>query len=152
MMLTKMSSVWYNIKIMRYIILFILSLVAIDTYAFPKAIDIKELYVEGMWNTYSSFVINNDGSGDTAQKLVNLGMEIDFFRYFFINPRIVSMTDNSQFRLVGLEYKAGVHLGKYIDVFYGHLSHHVLDMTSERRFNQYDCIGVRVNLIPRNNK
>ena len=127
---------------------FLISLLFMNTaYAFPKAIDVKHLYVEGIWNTYSSFIISNDGSGDTAQKSVNLGMELDFFKYIFINPRIVSFTDHGQFRLVGLEYQAGLHLGKYVDVFYAHLSHHLLDAKSRNRFDQFDGFGVRLNLI-----
>ncbi len=110
-------------------------------------LDVTDLAVEGIYNTYSSYLMNPDGTGKPAASSLNLILNVDLLKYLFIESRIISMTDDDQFRKVGLEYKTGIHLGPYIDIFYAHLSHHVLEQTSNNRFDQYDGFGFRINFI-----
>lgn len=125
-----LSDIWYNI------------------YSAPL-LDVRYLGAEGIYNTYSSYLMNPDGTGKPAMSSLNLILDVDILHYGFFESRVISMTDDDQFRKVGLEYKAGFHLGQYLDIFYAHLSHHVLEQTSRNRFDQYDGFGFRINFIGR---
>ncbi len=87
---------------------------------------------------------------------LNLHLNLDVFKYLFINNMVHSKTSPSQYRVVGLNSKIGVHVTKHVDIQYEHFSKHLLDKKHEymNKFPVEDSIGINLifytNDLPKN--
>lgn len=79
---------------------------------------------------------------------VDLNVNLDLLRYFYLNNQVHSMTDTTQFRLIGWKYQLGVHLGSFADLYYQHFSQHILDQ-AYNDFPLENTIGLKLYLYRR---
>lgn len=63
----------------------------------------------------------------------------------FFQNMVHSEMDKSQYRLIGWNYKLGVHVNSTIDLFFEHYSQHILDAPTVSP-NTFDAIGFRIYL------
>ena len=101
-------------------------------------------------------ITENGLSNRALDKELNLNLNMSVFKYGFWDNRIHSMTDSGtngdrgQFRLIGWNFKLGVHLGKRFDIYYEHFSQHLLDAQFKwGRFPVQDSIGIKLILYRR---
>lgn len=105
-------------------------------------IDLKELNVN-----YKRFV--SDGRDPLIypyvhKEAINLDVNMDLFNVFYWDNRILSVTDDAQYRGVGLNVKLGLRITQSLSLQYEHLSQHVLDDKVQRmdKFPVEDSIGL----------
>ena len=91
--------------------------------------DLKELYVD-----YKNFgYLNNNQRNSVIYPTppatgINFGESMDlFWGWGYLDAEVQSLTDAGQFREIGLEYRLGAHLGKYVDLGLYHISQHTID-------------------------
>jgi hypothetical protein len=82
------------------------------------------------------------------REALNLSVDMDVLSFFYWDNTVLSVTDESQFRGVGLHSKVGMRLTPWLSVQYDHTSKHVLDgqHSSLPSFPVYDSIGVLIQL------
>ena len=79
---------------------------------------------------------------------LNLGLDIDMIdEVLFFDNKIVSLHDQSQFRMIGWHFSIGARLTRSFDLYYRHFSGHALDARYEKPFPFEDSVGIRWNLI-----
>lgn len=83
---------------------------------------------------------------------LNINHNIDVFKLGYFNYKVWSLTDQTQFRWVGLNFKAGIRLTSIIDIEYEHFSKHILDdeypyKAQGNNFPVEDSIGVNIYLM-----
>jgi hypothetical protein len=88
-------------------------------------------------------------------KQIDLNVNADILTYGFWENRVHSMTDETvdgpgQFRVVGWNYRIGVHVSKYLDVYYEHFSRHLLDTTYPTAFPVQDSFGIKLRIFELN--
>jgi hypothetical protein len=88
---------------------------------------------------------------DAPKEQISLGMKLALYEFAFSDATILSMTDSSQFRGVGLNERLGVHLSDYVDLYLEHQSLHVLDREQSvmSGFPEQDSVGVSIYLYKR---
>ena len=110
-----------------------------------KLLELNQVYVDAMSYHYSS-----DPWLAPYYKVANrldLHTNMDFINeIMFIDTMVHSETDKDQFRLVGLNYRIGVHVTHQIDFYMEHFSLHLLDFVPNMS-NSYDALGIRINLF-----
>lgn len=119
-----------------------------------KPIEMQDVYVN-----YKQFfqggrdplITNNGLDGRLLDKELNLHFDMDVLKYGYWHNMVHSMTDqdergHGQFRVVGWNFQAGVHLGSYLDVQYEHYSQHLLDASLPYAFPVQDSIGIVLHL------
>lgn len=112
-----------------------------------KFIDVSAVYLDYMHYTFASepWLLPTD----QPTNRFDLHLDMDLLNHtFFFNNMIHSETDMYQYRLVGWNYRFGVHLGRYVDAYMEHFSQHLLDAVPTAP-NTYDAIGVRVYFYKR---
>jgi hypothetical protein len=79
---------------------------------------------------------------------LNLHVNTDILRYMYWDNMVHSMTDASQYRVVGLNTKLGVRLSGILDVQFEHFSKHMLDTVHPwmRGFPVEDSVGINLYL------
>lgn len=89
-----------------------------------------------------------------------LKFNLNVLEYFYWDNNIHTETlDTGIVKTVGWEWDAGIHLGKYLDVFHYHHSRHIMDEPAQRDYqygkhgssNQFpveDGFGIRFKFIP----
>lgn len=105
-------------------------------------LEVKAVYVDYMNMKYSQepFLAPTYHAKDR----LDLHLDIELVDHIlFVDNMIHSETDESQYRLVGWNYRAGVHVGNSIDLFIEHFSQHLLDYVPNST-NSYDAIGFRL--------
>ena len=80
---------------------------------------------------------------------VNLGLNLDITDLSFFNSKLISITNASQFKYIGLTFDTGVKLIKGIELYYKHFSGHALDQEFPDRFPEENALGIRFRLIER---
>ena len=111
-----------------------------------NTIKVKRLYLE----TEQRISVNREyymKDEQAAKYDVNLGLDLEFPATFYYNNKVVSTTDDNQFRFVGLNFEVGARPFNGIDLYIQHFSGHALDESYNRDFPQRNKIGVRFNLI-----
>lgn len=108
-------------------------------------VDLRELSVTGksyLPNGYNPLM----PEGSQLNKGLNVNMKVDFLTNFYWNNMIWSLTDQHQFRWVGLNTQAGVRILPYISLEYEHFSKHILEkefqFKEQGRFPVEDSINV----------
>lgn len=103
---------------------------------------IKKLYIETERRvmTNRSFYFNNP---ESVTNDLNLGLDIEFPKTIYYNNRVVSATDQNQFRFVGLEFEVGARPFKGVETYFKHFSGHALDDQFQQNFPQDNKIGIR---------
>lgn len=96
---------------------------------------------------------------DSWRERATLDWDIIILKYGYWNNALsTSTTDPSgQVKLVSWEWRAGIHLGKYIDVFHYHFSQHLQDEAPEQRFDRHqrsqfpvtNAVGITLHLYRR---
>jgi hypothetical protein len=78
------------------------------------------------------------------KEALNLSVDMDVLRYFYWDNTIHSLTDQSQYRGIGLELSFGIRLNDSWAVQYHHYSQHVLDepIHTLPRFPVEDSVGI----------
>lgn len=120
----------------------ILFFIAIPARAEFHLLETKEVYLDYMHYIDSRQPFLAPSYAATNDFDLHLNLEL-FNGYGFVDNMIHSSTDATQFRLVGWNYRAGVHIGPYADVYFEHYSQHLLDYTPASP-NVYDGVGVRI--------
>ncbi len=79
---------------------------------------------------------------------LNLNMKLSLMKYLYNNSQVLSLTDQSQFRFIGLKMENGIEIDK-INIYHRHFSGHALDTTyqDKYRFPEENAIGIRINLL-----
>lgn len=131
--------------ILDFVVMYCISLFLIIPASSTELIGTEKLYIEYL-RTMSERDYRLPEDKSTVQRL-NLGLKLDLGKGVYIDNRVVSGIDESQFRLVGLESDIGVNVYKGIDLFYRHASYHVLDMGRDMKYPTYNGFGIRINLI-----
>lgn len=119
-----------------------------------KLLEVQEVSID-----YKSFMRNGNSpymtNGSTLNKEVDLNINTDFLRYFYVNNRVWSLVDQHQFRWVGLNAQIGARLTSFLDIGFEHFSQHTLDrqyyfkdITGDR-FPVYDAITLKIYLFKR---
>ncbi len=137
-------------------------LVGIACILWAQCVDAREFKLIELRETtiaYRSFlpggsdasITDNGLSNKTLGEEVNLHVNVDFARYFYLNNRVHGTTDKDattgeggQFRMIGWNYSLGVRLSSYLNVEYEHHSQHALDHTLPRHFPLEDSIGFKL--------
>lgn len=117
------------------------------TWADTKLLEVKAVYLDYMHYTFAAepFMLPN-----VPTNRLDLHVDLEFFnRTFFLDNMIHSETDQSQFALIGWNYRLGVHIGDYVDFYLDHYSQHLLDVPDMNGPNTYDSIGVRIYFYKR---
>ena len=79
---------------------------------------------------------------------LDLALMTNITPYVYWGSSVFSMTDNSQYRSVGLNLLLGLRIIPLLDVYFEHQSEHELDANNPLpRFPEYDTIGVKLKLI-----
>ena len=113
-------------------------------------IEPNSLYVDVMHYTWASEPFMQPKF--TPNERLDLHVDLDLLgKVAFFNNMIHSETDRDQFRLIGWNYRLGLHLGDSIDFFLEHFSQHILDATPQYN-NTYDAIGLRVYMYKQKDK
>jgi hypothetical protein len=107
-----------------------------------KFIDVSAVYLDFMHYTWAVDPFLQPTLAPTNRFDLHLDMEL-LNRTFFFNNMIHSETDQYQYRLIGWNYRFGVHLGNYVDLYIEHFSQHLLDIAPATA-NTYEAIGLRV--------
>lgn len=87
---------------------------------------------------------------DTPKERLDLNINMSFLKYGFSSNTVHSLTDDSQFRVVGWKYQIGVHLSYWADIYCEHFSQHILDMAGDRPYPVQNLIGIKVYMYRRN--
>ena len=106
---------------------------------------LKDLYIESEKHVRSnrSYYIPEN---EQPRFDLNLGMNLDIGKYSYFDTRVVSITNQRQFRFIAWEFENG--LSYYgIDLYVRHFSGHLLDTGEDRRFPEDNTIGIRVNFV-----
>lgn len=112
-----------------------------------KVMEAREVYAEYAWNTYSAepWLAPNY----SASNRFDLHVNVDFFnRYAFIDTMVHSLTDSTQYRLVGLQYRIGLRPIPQVELYFEHYSQHLLDYVPNMP-NAYDSVGIKVYIYKR---
>lgn len=116
---------------MRYLLPLILLFTSLTSSA-DDFIDLNEVSLNyGVYNGARTYPISLLPGHELTNTLdVNINMAI--LKYGYFTNRIHSAMDSadggpSQFRVVGWEYRLGVHVSPYLDIGMYHYSEHILD-------------------------
>lgn len=75
---------------------------------------------------------------------LDLHVDLDIANgWLFFNNMVHSETDAAQYRLIGWNYRIGVHIFRSADIFMEHYSQHLLDYAPSMD-NNYDALGIRL--------
>lgn len=69
----------------------------------------------------------------SLQNQLDLNVNMDFLEHFYWDNTIHSLNDGS-YRLIGWNYRIGLHINEYIDFGWWHFSEHYTDFTSPYGF------------------
>lgn len=77
------------------------------------------------------------------KEAINLTTNMDVFRFFFLDTRVLSITDDGQYKSVGLNLKLGIRFTDFLSIQYEHLSVHQLDsaQTIMPKYPVSDSVG-----------
>lgn len=107
-----------------------------------RLLDVKDVYVD-----YMSFQYSNEpflAPTYHAKDRVDLHLDLEGMNgILFLDNMIHSETDIAQYRLVGWNYRGGIHIGPFCDVFFEHYSMHLLDYVPQQS-SSYDALGFRL--------
>lgn len=112
-----------------------------------KLLEVKDTYLDYMHYTFAAepFMLPN-----VPTNRIDLHLNLELLnRTLFIDNMVHSETDQYQYRLIGWNYRFGIHLGDYVDVYFEHFSQHLLDTTSLNGTNSYDAVGARIYFYKR---
>lgn len=87
--------------------------------------------------------------GSMPKERLNLGLDLEWLSYGYMNNTIHSGTDQNQFKTIGWQYQIGVHLGDIADVYTEHYSQHLLDERSGQSYPVENLIGIKFYLYRR---
>ena len=108
--------------------------------------EVNEVSVE-----YKSFVgANRDPLfyNSTPNNELNLNVNLTLNSYLFMDNQVHSMTNESQYYLVGWHYKLGAHITDDLDLYYEHFSQHILDNSYPyMSFPLENAIVIKYNLL-----
>ena len=81
---------------------------------------------------------------DPPKEALNLGINLDVAHYFYWDSVVESLTNDGQYKSVGLASKIGVRLTPAFSVQYEHHSQHVLDGTHSYmwKYPVEDSVGI----------
>lgn len=116
-------------------------------YVKADVIKVSNLYVETekTVNTNRGYYLPPDS---TPTNNINLGLDIsDRFNMIYLNSKISTTTDESQFRYGALDAELGFNFQAGIQLYYRHYSGHMLDASADTRFPEKNVIGIRFNLL-----
>lgn len=141
---------------MKYFInLFIITTLFFNSYSsradFIELNEIKVSYVNFFSGGRDPLISYNQN----PNKLLDLDVNTNFATYFFWNNKIHSMSDNSQFRVIGLNTLLGLRIFDFMDLYYYHYSQHLLDTATYQYgggFPLLDGIGINLYLFQKKNK
>lgn len=87
-----------------------------------------------------------DLNGFTAKDGLTLNVDTDLFYRFYWNSRVVALTDNGGYKLVGLNFHLGVRVFSTLNLEYEHFSKHLLDHDDsgfpQHKFPVEDSFGI----------
>lgn len=114
------------------------------------------LQYKTFWDGGRDSDITDNGLGHFMDKELNLQMNFNVFEYFYWDNTIHSMTDrapngDTQFRLVGWNYRLGLHITDYIDFGYNHFSKHFLDYQGPNGFPLENSWELNIHLFRKHN-
>jgi len=124
-----------------------------------KLVEIKDLYIEFKQFTPDSrnpMITNNGIPNRIMDKEINLHLDMDILRYLYFENMIHSMTDApidggcGQFKVIGWNFRVGIHIWKYIDLQFEHYSQHSLDNVLPFNFPMENSIGVKIYIYRKN--
>lgn len=126
---------------MKYIILLLFPLSV-----FSKDVKIKDLYIDAERAVFTNRPYEMP-PGYKKKYGLGLGLDVDLYKYGYLNQRIQGMTGPRQFRHVSWEFETGVRLDKHVEFYFRHYSGHALDSQYESRFPESNSVGIRLYLI-----
>lgn len=112
-----------------------------------KLLEVSSVYVDYMHYTWAAepFMLPT-----VPTNRLDLHVNVELLnRTIFINNMVHSETDAYQYRLIGWNYRFGIHIGSNLDLYYEHFSQHLLDTAPITGANTYDAIGFRLYLFRR---
>lgn len=108
-------------------------------------IKLKKLYLEA-----EKPVISNRSAymlvDENTTNYLNLGFDLGLFKLGYLNSKVVSQTNESQFRHVGLHSELGVTVYGGVELYLRHFSGHIIDGAYPTRFPQENALGLRLIL------
>lgn len=116
---------------MKKIILVVLLILNLNT-AHADFLEVQEVYVNYKaftGETRTPYLQVPGLEGHSLQNEVNLNINMDLWDCFYYNNTIHSLNDGS-YRLIGLNWKFGVHITDYVDFGFNHFSEHYADFQS----------------------
>ena len=121
-----------------------------STNIFSKSLGLDKVYFETEKHVFSNrdYYLPNY---EQPRYGLNLGIEFEFNEHFYNDIKVLSRTGERQFRFVGLETETGIHLGKYVDIYFRHFSGHALDADyldnrPYTRFPEANVFGIRLTV------
>lgn len=85
---------------------------------------------------------------DHPKEELDFHINTDVLRYGFVNTQLHTMTNDSQYHVVGMHLEIGVRVAPALEVFYEHFSKHVLDEPDFNnglpRYPVEDSISLRI--------
>lgn len=107
-----------------------------------KLLELKSVYLDYMHYTYAvePFITP---MAPTNRLDLNVNIEL-LNRILFMDNIVHSETDKNQYALIGWNYRVGVRLGNYVDLYFAHESLHLLDRTLPVGPSSYDALGMRI--------
>ena len=121
-------------------------LFSLNSYAELAGIEVKNLFIETEKRVLANrfyFIPQNE----VPTYDLNLGLNLDILNNFYFDNKVVSLTNQNQFRFVGWHFESGFSAGGF-DVYFRHFSGHTLDRYNGE-FPQDNTVGIRFNLIGR---
>lgn len=131
-----------------------LSLAYLLCYEYGRAYELPKDYSLTLNQLSVDFARYKDDTRDpilypiVPSQRLDLGIDLSFLKYGYLNNLVHSMSDSHQFRLVGWYYQLGVHIGPWLDIYGEHFSQHLLD----EHYSNYpvsNALGVKVYLYRR---
>jgi hypothetical protein len=114
-----------------------------------KLIELSELSIN--YHNYvhpgRSLILNPE----PMKEALNVFIKTDLFKYGFMDTKIMSLTTPSQYRTIALDLTLGIRIGTHFEVFYNHMSQHLLDRPHSTYdwFPVNDSIGINIFLYRR---
>jgi hypothetical protein len=107
-----------------------------------RIVKLKKVYIETEKHVKSnrSYYLNNQNS---AEYDLNLGLDFDLPANMYYTNKVVSITDDSQFRFIGLHFELGGNIIDNMQFYLRHFSGHAMDDSFKQDFPQDNTIGIR---------
>lgn len=132
---------------MRNLILAVL-LILIPQVAISDVLELDDVYIDYKvfsGETRSPYLWLPGLEGHSLQNELNLNIDTTFLEHFYFDNTIHSLNDGD-YRLIGWNWRFGLHLTDWIDFGWWHFSEHYTDFTSPNGFPLQNAWQLKIYL------